>query len=517
MRTIRTMRVVPAFVIAVLVMLLTAGSGAPPGSAAGPRTVQEAPAGPTVTRAERQPAVTPPFDPRIYQACLNAPPSNPPEPAATTLGGWADVSKLAEAEAPGFPVPAAASGAPPAGGFVSGTATVDGTEYQCARAKVDLDDQGRRQFPPVRATFTAFGFEPVTATAFLIQDAAAPLTAVSYSLFGDQNSPITGVATAEVRLRLADVTVNGVPVNVGGDCRTTGPLTSPGNPIDPGMLVLAGGSGAGDPQPFYELTAGGALAGTADIPALTGCVTPSGENLDALLDAAVSGPDNYIKMEQGPVCTGTGGANSTCAGVQVPLPGPLWTITGGGAYTGTSTAAAPLTLSHLVLGNGVVITCPSSPVTGAIPDADGPPRGAQLTLGWPDIPDCAGTLFTLRGRNSAPYGTWTVTMKGTPSPALYTYAAGTAQGKLRNVTFELDGAGLPGTTAPCAMQVTGFLGLTYENSSSQLSVGAGNFNGGLTVTSSGCPTSGQGVPSVGSVLTATASYTLSRPVTITSP
>jgi hypothetical protein len=73
---------------------------------------------------------------------------------------------------------------------------------------------------------------------------------------------------------------------------------------------------------------GGTLAGNVTIPPLTGCVTSSGENLDALLDSAVSGPGNYVKITADGACTDITSGNCENAtfpslGGQALLPGTL--------------------------------------------------------------------------------------------------------------------------------------------------------------------------------------------------
>ncbi|MBO0830509.1 MAG: hypothetical protein J2P28_04285 [Actinobacteria bacterium] len=216
-------------------------------------------------------------------------------------------------------------------------------------------------FPPVKATFLAFGFEPVTATVHLDEQTTGgeliPVTEVAYQRYkhyneatGDlisgkecealeaskecgfnycqstsltrQCSDYVVTVTAAVTLRLSDVTVNGTPLDVGSHCQTTGPLYTPDNPIaDPGddRVVLQGGSDPTSepyPQwPLLSLTAnilnGGAVAGYATIPQFTGCVTPSGDNLDPLLDTTVSGPGNYVKMTAGQVCSDLSGPACT--------------------------------------------------------------------------------------------------------------------------------------------------------------------------------------------------------------
>ena len=77
-------------------------------------------------------------------------------------------------------------------------------------------------------------------------------------------------------LRLSDIAVDRVPLDVGPDCHTRTPVTlrviglyNNTNPMDPAS---------------YNVFLGGPLNGTADIPAFTGCRHGS-ENLDPLMTA----------------------------------------------------------------------------------------------------------------------------------------------------------------------------------------------------------------------------------------
>lgn len=216
-------------------------------------------------------------------------------------------------------------------------------------------------FPPVRATFLAFGFTPVTATVHIQEQVSGgklvPVIETGYQRYKHYNE-LTGklssgsppgrgcsgipadvcsfnfcqragavntcsdyviTVTAAVTLRLSDVTVNGTPLDVGSHCQTTGPLYTPGNPTaDPGndRVVLQGGTNPSEPSPQWESLGspdgggvfhGGAVAGYVTIPPFIRCVTPSGDNLGPLLDATVSGPGNYTKMTAGAACTDIGG------------------------------------------------------------------------------------------------------------------------------------------------------------------------------------------------------------------
>lgn len=272
-----------------------------------------------------------------------------PVPASLEVAGFANAGKLNESALLG---PAPEEGSYPAAGFESRANSdvfgysSDPTDprntpgspewgwYECQIDTGQLSYLGLHEFPPVRATFLAFGFMPVTATVTLTEatgpSGLVPVTEVAYQLetlvppandtLGTPGNPFVVTATAEVTLSLSDVTVDGSPLAV-GDCHTTEPLYTPGSPADPGkdLTVLTGGSTSPYPAPLWGGTAGifggGALAGEVTIPPFTGCVTPAGENLDSLFDATVSGPGNYLHMVAGPVC-----ANSSnhCATPQPP-------------------------------------------------------------------------------------------------------------------------------------------------------------------------------------------------------
>ncbi|MFJ3097841.1 DUF6801 domain-containing protein [Streptomyces hydrogenans] len=172
-------------------------------------------------------------------------------------------------------------------------------------AEGGLSYQGRRQTPPFKATFLTFGFVPTTATVVLEQ--VGPLT-----MRGDMalTFPVN-TALAHVRvpvvLRVLDAEVNGTPLEVGPSCRTESPLKSvepepekyPGDHL---VLVGRGEYEYGQDSKGYLVLDGGPLTGEAFIPAFTGCGA-DGENIDRLLTAAISGPGNYIKQIQSPVCS----------------------------------------------------------------------------------------------------------------------------------------------------------------------------------------------------------------------
>jgi hypothetical protein len=185
-----------------------------------------------------------------------------------------------------------------------------------------LDYRNLPQMPPFRATFLAYGFEPVTAT-FQLAELPVPCHDVLghqvapppvYTCLATKNFPDnTYVVTAktQVEARIENVTVNGTPLQVGSACRTSRPFA----------LTLTGNSKTG-----YSVIGGGALLGKFTIGPFTGCGVM--ENLDPLLDSAVSDAQNPTKITQGPTCADfinpPIGLNANC--LVPPGPGHPWGI-----------------------------------------------------------------------------------------------------------------------------------------------------------------------------------------------
>ncbi|MGW6061777.1 DUF6801 domain-containing protein [Streptomyces sp. NPDC055189] len=153
---------------------------------------------------------------------------------------------------------------------------------------VEYDHLGLMQLPDTEGTFLTFGFQPTTAK---VRFEPEPATIVNIIRPG--KPAVTRVGYRQ-HLRLYDVRVNGVPLDVGPRCRTSRPVET----------ELTGS---------YPVSEGGLLQGELDIPALSGCGA-HGEDLDALLSGAVSGPGNALKIRQGRVC----GAGSTCKIPELP-------------------------------------------------------------------------------------------------------------------------------------------------------------------------------------------------------
>ncbi|WP_324610254.1 DUF6801 domain-containing protein [Streptomyces sp. KE1] len=172
-------------------------------------------------------------------------------------------------------------------------------------AEVNFSYEGRRQTPPAKATFLTYGFVPTTATMVLEQVGRVHLEAdLRFAPYLNVISRIR----ASLVLRLSDVKVNGVSLDVGSDCRTKTPLTSPDPEPDrfpEDHMVLHGYSYHIPPDNAvgYMVSSGGPLTSEITIPAFTGCGTSDGEDLNRLLTASISGPGNYVKQIQGQACT----------------------------------------------------------------------------------------------------------------------------------------------------------------------------------------------------------------------
>ncbi|WP_432090624.1 DUF6801 domain-containing protein [Streptomyces sp. NRRL F-5630] len=158
--------------------------------------------------------------------------------------------------------------------------------------------------PDARASFLNFGYLPVTASVTFETGKVTILTGQPH-----MNDPTTAFARIvfQQSLRLHDVVVNGTPLDVGPSCRTA-----------KSFRVLLNGDMNSKENPYVNVFSGGLLTGKVTIPAFTGCGT-AGENLDGLFTAAISGPDNELRMNQAPTCV-TGDFPSGCPPVVPELP-----------------------------------------------------------------------------------------------------------------------------------------------------------------------------------------------------
>ena len=164
--------------------------------------------------------------------------------------------------------------------------------------------RGRHQVPPVRTTFLAFRFVPVSATLHLTEVGLASIVSVSGLL---PPFPITVTATTKVSIKVSNVRVNGAPLAVGPGCRTRSPTT---------LVVVAHGENTIPPK-GYTVPDGGVLAGTVTIPPFIDCGVT--ENLDLLFTGSISGRGNFVKLTQGKLCAPSQPQNFVCP---PPVPKP---------------------------------------------------------------------------------------------------------------------------------------------------------------------------------------------------
>lgn len=142
-------------------------------------------------------------------------------------------------------------------------------------------------FPAVPTAVLAFGSIPVTATMQLIQVSDRTGQLVPFTIYGHGlfNSPYTVFPTrvsGDVQLRLTNVMVDKLPLEVGSHCQLRTPM----------HLAVYGDAAS------YNLFLGGSLYGTATIPPFAGCGA-NGQDLDPLLTGMISGPNNAVHMRQG--------------------------------------------------------------------------------------------------------------------------------------------------------------------------------------------------------------------------
>lgn len=188
-----------------------------------------------------------------------------------------------------------------AGGCAEGT----GILCQKALALPELEGgpvggDSEKKLPPAPGSFFIFGVIPTTGSMQLTQ-----LEQADVYLWSTSRPPYRGTTTIKAKLsaqilpRIMDENdptkvkvegplVNGVPLDVGPNCRTV-------EPIDAVFTAT---------YDEYSITNGGVLRGTVTIPPFSGCGVS--EDLDPIFTNLISGPGNYVKLTQGAVCTITG-------------------------------------------------------------------------------------------------------------------------------------------------------------------------------------------------------------------
>ncbi|MFJ8924722.1 DUF6801 domain-containing protein [Streptomyces sp. NPDC102415] len=174
---------------------------------------------------------------------------------------------------------------------------------------VDLDHEGKTQLPPASGTFLTFGFMPTTATLEMTQIPTGTnpdgtrvpniKSDLAINIAEGSTKAVTAV-TLDLMLRLRDVEVDGVPLDVGDNCRTSKPFTLKLE----GRMTLKDGVQVG-----YTLATGGELTGSVTLPPFSGC--GADEDLDNLFTASLSGVPGYVKQVQGAPCAPANGADPT--------------------------------------------------------------------------------------------------------------------------------------------------------------------------------------------------------------
>ena len=157
------------------------------------------------------------------------------------------------------------------------------------------------EFPPVTVRIAAFGAIPVEATVHVSQVRDDSDLPVPIRLFQDvrfvrfRGYQIAGdtEGSGEVYVRVSDLKVDGVPVDLGASCVTATPARL--DLVGKGYTT-GGGAPPRDPNVNFSAALGGPLNGMIDLPAFTGCGVGS-ENLSPMVTGLVSGPDNPVLMK----------------------------------------------------------------------------------------------------------------------------------------------------------------------------------------------------------------------------
>lgn len=189
-------------------------------------------------------------------------------------------------------------------------------------------------FAPIRVRSVAFGVIPVAFTVHLSQprdaeDLPLPMSSetemdelVQYTIFKFNDSTITG----ELEARVSDMSVDGVPIELGEKCRTAENIkvvlegrgyTSemPPNPLHPEPELNTWHT-----SEFYTSTNGGKLVGNSEMPEFVGCGA-GGEDLSALITSMSSGPTNKTLQRQSGIMSCWGWyLFYPCDDHEVPLP-----------------------------------------------------------------------------------------------------------------------------------------------------------------------------------------------------
>nr|CEL22974.1 hypothetical protein [Kibdelosporangium sp. MJ126-NF4]CTQ90113.1 hypothetical protein [Kibdelosporangium sp. MJ126-NF4] len=150
-------------------------------------------------------------------------------------------------------------------------------------AGIDIADNsidGTLTLPPSPGYFVVFRFMPVTNTTAFVQD--GPATGKVEVTLPDAQTDIT----VKLYIVLSDVRQDGVPLNVGANCRTA----------TPAVITIKG--------PVKLLPEGSVskIHSVYQIPPFSGCGVT--EDLDPLLTGLISGPGNTLDTELRVRCIG---------------------------------------------------------------------------------------------------------------------------------------------------------------------------------------------------------------------
>ncbi|MGH3517225.1 MAG: hypothetical protein ACRDQ7_07350 [Haloechinothrix sp.] len=145
----------------------------------------------------------------------------------------------------------------------------------------DLDIEGDLTLPSSDGYFVIFGFMPSTNTTDFVQDGKVKGT--TRLDLPNMSSDVDMVAKLFIRVR--DVKQDGVPINVGDDCRTA----------QSAVIPIKG-------KVNLEPGAESVIKSRYEIPRFTGCGVT--ENLNPLITGLVSGPDNLLTSRMKMRCIG---------------------------------------------------------------------------------------------------------------------------------------------------------------------------------------------------------------------
>ncbi|TNC36550.1 hypothetical protein [Mumia zhuanghuii] len=164
--------------------------------------------------------------------------------------------------------------------------------------------------PPFRVRTVAFGTIPVEATVQISQQRSPDGLPKAFTFRTDDTRYRDGQAFFEdshiadkLHVKILALRIDELRLPLTGRCETVRPaaldVTGKGGRFNSADEIPS----AGHHEDMFFVSAGGRLSGTVDIPPFQDCVTSGGDDLSALLTAAVSGSDNPITLQVGtPTC-----------------------------------------------------------------------------------------------------------------------------------------------------------------------------------------------------------------------